>query len=103
MGEMNQKGLKKFKNGPFKKAIHMEMTLATPDGLTCPISMHLMTDDPVLAADGFTYERQYISEWIDKNKDSASILSPVTGEPLANTELRPNVTIRNMARDFQKK
>lgn len=46
-----------------------------PDFLMCPISMALMTD-PVLAADGFTYQREAIEAWIHKCKNGTS-----TGPP----------------------
>ena len=43
--------------------------------------------DPVSAADGQTYERRAIEEWLMKG---AVPTSPLTGEPLKDTELRPN-------------
>ncbi|CAI7923342.1 unnamed protein product [Closterium sp. NIES-54] len=51
--------------------------------LMCPLSK-----DPVIAADGYTYERRYIEEWF---KDSS--VSPKTGKPLSHKALIPNLTI----------
>jgi hypothetical protein len=35
------------------------------DEIICPITLKIMTD-PVIAADGHTYERSAISEWIER-------------------------------------
>ena len=47
-----------------------------PDGLVCPITDELMLD-PVLCADGHSYERASIREWLE-NHDT----SPLTGVSL---------------------
>jgi pyridoxal/pyridoxine/pyridoxamine kinase len=41
------------------------LMVVTPDELSCPISMQLMTD-PVMADDGHTYQRDAIETWIKK-------------------------------------
>ncbi len=93
-----------------------------PEDLVCPISLLLMTNDPVLAADGVTYERSSIQEWFEKSKTKqceakenlkrnphskpdqriveAGICSPVHGTVIPNLNLVPNISVRNMARDF---
>jgi SUMO ligase MMS21 Smc5/6 complex component len=35
------------------------------DEITCPITLRIM-EDPVMAADGHTYERSAIQEWIER-------------------------------------
>ena len=40
-----------------------------PDALCCPISMEIMRD-PVIAADGHTYERAEIEAWFANNRTS---------------------------------
>ncbi|CAI5465193.1 unnamed protein product [Closterium sp. Yama58-4] len=55
--------------------------------LMCPLSKTRM-QDPVIAADGYTYERRYIEKWF---KDSS--VSPKTGKPLSHKALIPNLTI----------
>ncbi|CAI5530705.1 unnamed protein product [Closterium sp. Naga37s-1] len=56
----------------------------------CPISKEIMKD-PVVAADGFTYERQHITRWM-----GSSSLSPATGQPLPHTCLTPNNVLKNL-------
>jgi hypothetical protein len=45
--------------------------------------------DPVVASDGFTYERQSIEQWMEGNNTS-----PTTREPLDNKSLIPNHAMR---------
>lgn len=56
--------------------------------LTCPITMHRFVD-PVLAADGHTYERAAIERWFAQ-RDS----SPMTGERVPHKRLCANRTAR---------
>jgi hypothetical protein len=48
-----------------------------------------LMDDPVVAADGHTYNREEIEKWF-KDHD----VSPLTSEPLIDKILRPNIAIR---------
>ena len=41
----------------------------------CPISMEIMRD-PVLAADGFTYERNAIADWLSRGNASQNPPAP---------------------------
>ena len=59
----------------------------------CPISHDIM-QDPVIAADGQTYEREYITMWL-VNKDT----SPMTNETLANKTLTPNHALKRLIQD----
>ncbi|XP_015258023.1 PREDICTED: WD repeat, SAM and U-box domain-containing protein 1-like [Cyprinodon variegatus] len=60
-----------------------------PDEFLCPISRELMKD-PVIAADGYSYERESIESWIrGKNKTS-----PMTNLPLKTTLLTPNRSLK---------
>ena len=61
-----------------------------PDGFLCPIS-HSIMSDPVLAGDGRTYEREAITEWLEKHSTS-----PVTREELISTALTPNYALRDV-------
>ncbi|GJP35281.1 hypothetical protein CLOM_g19774, partial [Closterium sp. NIES-68] len=56
--------------------------------LLCPLSKAPMSE-PVVAADGFTYERRHMQQWL-----AASSLSPVTGQPLPHTFLTPNNALK---------
>lgn len=59
------------------------------DGLLCPLSKQLMTD-PVLAADGVTYHRPAISEWM-----ASQNVSPVLQTPLRHGGLVPNHAVKD--------
>lgn len=58
--------------------------------LMCPITNDILRK-PVVAADGFTYERSAIIRWLmSKNK------SPLTGNPLTDQTLRTNHNIKQI-------
>jgi len=59
----------------------------------CPISHALMVD-PVVAADGHTYDRAQIESWLHRADHSGQPTSPQTREPLADTRLLPNLALR---------
>ena len=63
-----------------------------PDEFICPITSVLM-EDPVFTVDGLTYERSAIEQWLQHK-----VTSPMTGSPLASTQLIPNVSLRGMIR-----
>lgn len=63
--------------------------------ITCPIT-HEIFNDPVIAADGHTYERNAIFEWF-KTHDS----SPKTGAKLSHRDLTPNHTLKCVIRGIQ--
>ena len=60
-----------------------------PPEVLCPITCELMRD-PVVTADGHSYERSAIASWIERGNAT----SPLTGEPLAHTHLVPNHLVR---------
>jgi hypothetical protein len=118
--EMKANGLKYFKRFALQKAAAKWLTDAMPPQtekaspspstkpmpvdqepppeLVCPIRQVLMTNDPVVAADGFTYEREAIESWLQRQGDGA--LSPMTQEPFVDFKLVSNTQIRTMARDW---
>lgn len=55
----------------------------------CPITQEEMAD-PVVAADGHSYEREAIEEWLKKHDTS-----PVTNLKLRNKTLIPNHALRS--------
>ncbi|XP_039674924.1 WD repeat, SAM and U-box domain-containing protein 1-like isoform X1 [Perca fluviatilis] len=60
-----------------------------PDEFLCPITRELMKD-PVIAADGYSYERESMESWIrGKNKTS-----PMTNLLLQTTLLTPNRSLK---------
>ncbi|XP_013858434.1 WD repeat, SAM and U-box domain-containing protein 1 [Austrofundulus limnaeus] len=60
-----------------------------PDEFLCPITRELMKE-PVIAADGYSYEREAIQIWINTKNRS----SPMTNLPLLTTLLTPNHTLK---------
>merc|ERR1719460_2221381 len=63
--------------------------------LNCPITLQRLVD-PVVAHDGFVYERAAIQQWFDNNHS----ISPMTNEPLNDTTLIPCRNVKTIARAF---
>ena len=61
-----------------------------PDAYTCPITRELMRE-PVVCADGHTYEKAAIEAWFLEDKST----SPKTGLALDSKHLVPNFAIRS--------
>jgi len=122
MMEMQGAGLKGFKKAAFKRAVasavndsDLLLGVETVDNglsdgkppagnqhfeLECPICFEFMTTDPVMAADGFTYERHAIEGWFRRHQDDPNgIRSPKTNLPMQSLALMPNIQMRTMARD----
>jgi hypothetical protein len=70
-------------------------TAAPPDNFLCPITNEVM-DDPVVAADGHTYEREAIETWFRRRNTS-----PMTNQMIAPT-LLPNFLVRSMIASWGK-
>ena len=66
--------------------------LQTPDKLVT-WCMQVVMQDPVIAADGHTYERQAMQRWLQGHT-----ASPVTGQQLNHLRLVPNIVIRSAIR-----
>jgi len=64
----------------------------------CPITMSVM-EDPVVAADGHSYERTAILEHF--RTGGASARSPFTNLPLPNQNLLENHALRNLIQDWK--
>lgn len=70
---------------------------APPNHFICPILKEVM-NEPCVAADGYTYDRKAIEEWLqEKNK------SPITDLPLPNKNLLPNYTLLSAILDWKSK
>ena len=94
-------------NTPPKKHSHQATMPASsirppiPDCFCCPILQQTMTD-PVLCADGFTYERAAIARWLvqPRGRDPETNQprpprSPMTNAALLHVELAPNRALRD--------
>ena len=69
--------------------------MATPESFFCPITTELMKD-PVTTADGFSYEREAITQWFATGQS----ISPSTGALLDHQHLVPNHALRNAIQEF---
>ena len=63
--------------------------------LVCPLSPEIF-QDPVIAADGHSYERREIEAWFSRGKRT----SPKTNEELPNAFLVPNRHLKAMCQQF---
>lgn len=66
-----------------------------PSYFICPISQDVM-NDPHIAADGFTYEGDFIRSWFSTGSDT----SPMTNLPLEHDELIPNIALRSAIQEW---
>eukprot|EP00520_Triparma_pacifica_P012257 CAMPEP_0118640002 /NCGR_PEP_ID=MMETSP0785-20121206/4523_1 /TAXON_ID=91992 /ORGANISM="Bolidomonas pacifica, Strain CCMP 1866" /LENGTH=394 /DNA_ID=CAMNT_0006531365 /DNA_START=110 /DNA_END=1291 /DNA_ORIENTATION=+ len=64
------------------------------DEFCCPITRELISD-PVIAADGHTYDRPSISKWLRSHSSS-----PKTGQPLDHQHLVPNHNLKRLITDM---
>uniref|UniRef100_A0A7S1ZFJ4 U-box domain-containing protein n=1 Tax=Ditylum brightwellii TaxID=49249 RepID=A0A7S1ZFJ4_9STRA len=76
-----------------------EVTVEIPNDLVCPITGDLM-QDPVVAADGYTYERNAIAKWYRRFPLCNNPRSPTTNQPVRSRTLFPNYTVRSQCREF---
>ena len=67
-----------------------------PERLCCPISLELMVR-PVIAADGHTYDRSSIEDWLARGNTT----SPTTGAKLEHLHLADNNLVRSMVSEYQ--
>jgi len=65
-----------------------------PEAFYCPITQDIM-QDPVVAADGHTYERVALEVWLINHNTS-----PMTNQPLPHKNLTPSHTLKSMIREF---
>jgi hypothetical protein len=67
-----------------------------PAYFICPITAAVMKD-PVVAADGFTYERSAVTRWLQQQ---AMRRSPMTNKPM-ETLLVPNHSLRSSIMEWR--
>ncbi|KAL3162656.1 Ankyrin repeat and SOCS box protein 16 [Trebouxia sp. C0009 RCD-2024] len=67
---------------------------------TCPIT-HAVMWDPVVASDGYTYERAAIEEWLLRRPEGQA-LSPMTQVPMTRMVM-PNIAVANLIRSKEAK
>lgn len=72
-----------------------ERRQAVPFSCRCPISGELMVD-PVLVADGHTYDRIMIEEWFSRGH----VTSPLTGLRLPSVTMTSNHAVKSLIAEF---
>ncbi|GLJ23575.1 hypothetical protein SUGI_0446580 [Cryptomeria japonica] len=72
--------------------------IQVPSYFLCPILQEIM-QDPYIAADGFTYEKEAIQGWFDCGHDT----SPMTNEKLGSKNLIANFSLRSAIRQWQER
>ncbi|NXP54950.1 WSDU1 protein, partial [Heliornis fulica] len=65
------------------------VSVSVPDEFLCPITRELLRE-PVIAADGYSYEKEAMENWISTKRRS----SPMTNLPLPSLVLTPNRTLK---------
>ena len=73
---------------------HVIKRRGVPPHMSCPITQEIMVD-PVMAADGNTYERKAIRDWFENNNTS-----PLTGCELKDKTLHENRAVRDIVQWF---
>lgn len=82
----------------FVQASHAPNDDEIPEEMTDQYFTMEVMRDPVMAVDGFIYERASIEAWFASGKTT----SPKTGAELANLSLIPNHDLRARIQDWQK-
>lgn len=67
-----------------------------PEDMCCPI-LHSIMHDPVCAADGHSYEKSAIENWLAWGNHK----SPCTGAPLDDPKLLPNHTLKKVINSWR--
>uniref|UniRef100_A0A7S2FUT8 U-box domain-containing protein n=1 Tax=Florenciella parvula TaxID=236787 RepID=A0A7S2FUT8_9STRA len=72
-----------------------------PPDMICPITREIM-HDPVIALDGFSYEREAIAQWFSASlcQGEGHLKSPLTNETLDAHTVTPNHTLRKVIENF---
>ena len=76
---------------------HTMSSVPPPSDFLCAISLEIMKD-PVIAADGHSYERANIERWFQHHNTS-----PKTGAQLSSTALIPNHTLKSVIEEWVQK
>ncbi|KAA6391927.1 MAG: hypothetical protein EZS28_012543 [Streblomastix strix] len=86
----------KFKSTSIEKLKQFDRKDQLNEGFICPITQEAMID-PVIAEDGFSYERQAIVDWLKINRTS-----PITRQPMSEILLKPNIELKKQIQSANK-
>ncbi|XP_057826105.2 U-box domain-containing protein 33 [Cryptomeria japonica] len=79
-----------------EKSVQIAQEPHKPTFFACPIFKEVM-ENPYVAADGFTYEKEAIEGWFRSGHDT----SPMTNVKVDNMKLIPNHSLRSAIRQWQ--
>lgn len=79
----------------FQRLCQDKQSIKYPAEFYCPLTLDIMKE-PVIAADGHSYEKVAIEEWLRINSTS-----PQTNKLLSDKRLIPNHNLRKMIEDFE--
>jgi len=72
-----------------------------PDDWICPFTGKIM-NDPVIADDTFTYERENITNWADRDRRMFGLsMSPITGERMNISKLVCNRAVKTCIEEYE--
>lgn len=94
--EKNRLGLLNPKLNEIKRRLSLYNSNEIPNEFKCPITLEIMID-PVITADGHTFERAPIKMWLNNGRN---LVSPKTNLPLPNGNLIPNIALRSRIQDW---
>ena len=96
--QTKQKTLKRSYEDSQRNNAELRSKLTTmPSQFTCPITFEEMKD-PVITADGHSYEREAIEDWLSNHKTS-----PNTNETLNHIWLIPNHALRSLIESYNER
>ncbi|XP_029844272.2 WD repeat, SAM and U-box domain-containing protein 1 [Ixodes scapularis] len=97
LGQRNKllREIQSLKNPLWRHCSMPEEDGSLPEEFYCPITQELMRD-PVVAPDGYSYERAAITRWLESGKDT----SPMTNETLEHTVIIPNRTLHLLIQKY---
>ena len=72
----------------------MSNQMSNIDAFYCPITGAIMIN-PVIATDGYSYERSAIESWLNINH-----ISPMTRQPMSISELTPNRALKDVINQY---
>ncbi|GMP90262.1 hypothetical protein CsSME_00041471 [Camellia sinensis var. sinensis] len=79
----------------FSTAAEADTPTDVPDYLCCKITLDIFRD-PVISPSGITYERGVILDHLQK----VGTFDPITREPLSESQLMPNLAIKEAVQAF---
>lgn len=96
--EKSRLGLLNPKLEVVKRRIQLYNSNQVPNEFRCPITLEIM-EDPVITADGHTFEKNAILMWFQNGRN---LISPKTNQRLRHGNLIPNIALRNRIQDWMK-